>query len=106
MFPNSKVSNGSRQRLTDGLAAFLRVLEALVKVGAGLAAAACIVMVLQVTADVVARNVFNRPIGGTLEMVTYLWMPTVSLAFGYAQLRDEHIRVTLLLENSSARVKK
>ena len=39
-------------------------------------------------------------------MVTYLWMPTVSLAFGYAQLRDEHIRVTLLLENASSRVKK
>ncbi|MDF3309674.1 TRAP transporter small permease [Rhodococcus sp. T2V] len=86
------------------LSRVMRGSERVVLLGAQIAAAACLAMVVNVAADVAGRSLFNHPVDGTIEMVAYIWMPTVSLAFGYAQLRDEQIRVTLLLEWASSKV--
>ncbi|WP_073457776.1 TRAP transporter small permease [Pseudonocardia thermophila] len=62
-----------------------------------LAAAATVVLMVQVVADVVARNVFNSPIPATLELAQYYWMVLVVFGgLGYAQLRGEHVRATVL----------
>jgi|GEM_PF-950347 len=70
----------------------------------GVAAA---VLALNVILDVVGRSFFTKPLPGTLDLTTYAWMPTlVSLGLGYALLRGEHIRVSLLTAGASPRVQR
>lgn len=70
-----------------------------------LAAAATLVLMLHVVADVVARNVFNRPLPATLELSQHWWMVLVVFAgLGYAQLRGEHVRATVLTDRLPASV--
>lgn len=60
---------------------------------------ACLVMMFQVIADVIGRHFFNKPLLGTLEYTSAMWMPTmVALALAGAQLRDQHLQVTLITE--------
>lgn len=66
-----------------------------------------VLMSINIIVDVVGRNVFDVSIYGTTELVSFAWMPGIAcLALGYAQFRNEHIRVTLLLENVSPRVER
>jgi len=66
------------------------------------AAAVIVILMLHMIADVAGRYLFNKPIPGTLELVTYWWMPLiVFLSLGWAQQRGEHITVTLLTERLS-----
>lgn len=66
-----------------------------------------ILMAINIIVDVVGRNVLNMSIYGTTELVSFLWMPGIAcLALGYAQFHNEHIRVTLLLENLSPRMER
>lgn len=66
-----------------------------------------VLMALNIIIDVVGRNVLNMSIYGTTELVSFVWMPGIAcLALGYAQFRNEHIRVTLLLENLSPRAER
>lgn len=49
-------------------------------------------MVLHITAEVIARSVFGKPLIGTIEVASYFYM--VAAAFvplGYAQDRHDHI---------------
>lgn len=70
----------------------------------GVAAA---VLAINVILDVVGRSFFAKPLPGTLDLTTYAWMPTlVSLGLGYALLRGEHIRVSLLTAAASPRVQR
>lgn len=63
------------------------------------AALACLAMMLHVIADVVGRTFFNRPLPGTLEITQYWWMMAIVFgAFGYAQVRGDHIRATIVPE--------
>lgn len=63
------------------------------------AALACILMVLQIIVDVAGRTLFHRPLAGTLDMTSDWWMVAmVFLALGYAQMRNEHIRATMVTE--------
>jgi TRAP-type transport system small permease protein len=60
----------------------------------------CLFMAILVALDVAGRTVLNLPITGTLEYVTYWLMPLMTfLALGAAQLRGEHLRVTLNTDN-------
>lgn len=64
-----------------------------------LAAGATVVLMLHVVADVVARNVFNWPLPATLELAQHWWMVLLVFAgLGYAQLRGEHVRATVLTD--------
>ena len=69
--------------------------------------AACALMAFNIILDVIGRSFFNQPLPGTLDMTQFVWMPTlVALGFGFALLRGEHIRVSLLTGGASPRVKR
>lgn len=61
-------------------------------------------MMLQVTADVIGRAVFNHPIAGTTEFVSGYYMIAVAfLPWTWVAATDGHIRVELFTRNLSAR---
>lgn len=65
-----------------------------------------IFMILIVIADVTMRTLFNYPIIGTLEVVTYWFMVAISfVGMWLAQKRREHISVTMLTDKFSAQGK-
>jgi TRAP-type C4-dicarboxylate transport system permease small subunit len=67
------------------------------------AACAVVAMMLHVTIDVAWRALANGAIDGTVEIVSYYYMVVlVMLAFGYVELRREHIRVDLFVERMPA----
>lgn len=56
-------------------------------------------MALNIIIDVAGRAVWNTPVTGTLELTATWWMPAlVLLAFGFTERKQEHIKVTLLVE--------
>lgn len=62
-----------------------------------LAALGLLLMLGHILASAGARLVTGEPLPGTIEIVSEWWMPVVCLlALGLAQLRDEHIGVTML----------
>ncbi|WP_443134920.1 TRAP transporter small permease subunit [Gordonia sp. KTR9] len=57
---------------------------------------------LNITADVVLRVLTGQPLDGTNALVSTIWMPLiVFLGLGFAQARNEHIRVTLVSDRLS-----
>lgn len=77
----------------------VRVIDRLSNLFAILAAAGVVLLVLNVVVDVAGRLLFNSPFPGTIEYTTYWWMPTLALlAFAFTEQRQEHIKVTILLE--------
>jgi len=76
---------------------WLKVIDHLSLVCAAVGAIVLMAMMCTVIADVVRRGLFNHPVPGTLDLTQFAYMPTlISLGLGYALLRNEHIRVTLL----------
>jgi len=62
-----------------------------------------LVLMVNIVADVVLRATTGKPLAGTLELVSQWWMPLlVFFGLGYAQYRDEHIRVTVVSERLGA----
>lgn len=77
----------------------IRVIDRLTNLFAILGAVGVVMLVLNVVVDVVGRLVFNAPFPGTIEYTTYWWMPTLALfAFAFTEQRQEHIKVTILLD--------
>ena len=69
-----------------------------------LSCVALMAMALHVTADVVMRTFFNRPIPGTLEIGTHYYMVAVSfLALGWVQVKDGHVAVGFVVHSLKAR---
>ena len=69
-----------------------------------LAGVSLILMMLQTVADVVLRFLFNMPIEGNLEIVSYYHMvAVVFLPLGLVELRHEHINVDLFIAYLSRR---
>ena len=66
-------------------------------------AVALMVMMLLIAFDVISRDVFDRAILGTFEIVEYLMVPTVFLALAYGQLEDVHINVDVAIQFLSRR---
>jgi TRAP-type C4-dicarboxylate transport system permease small subunit len=64
-------------------------------------------MMCTILVDIIRRNVFDRPVPGTLDLIQFAYMPTlISLGLGYALLRNEHIRVTLLTAPTGPRTQR
>lgn len=83
---------------------WVRGIDVLVRVAAWGSGACVILMGANVVLDVALRNLARSPLSGTNELVTYLWMPCLALlALGYAEIKDEQIRVTLLIDGASDR---
>jgi TRAP-type C4-dicarboxylate transport system permease small subunit len=58
-----------------------------------------VLLALTIFVDVVGRTFFNTPLPGTLETTAYWWMPMLTLlAFAETERRQEHIKVTILLD--------
>ncbi|WP_308916608.1 TRAP transporter small permease [Jannaschia sp. LMIT008] len=69
------------------------------------AAVAVVAMMAHVTIDVAWRALANGALIGTVEIVSYYYMVVlVMLAFGYVELRREHIRVDLFVQRMPAGV--
>lgn len=85
----------------------IRLIDRINRILVSVAAVVTIVLMLHMVVDVAGRFLANRPLAGTLEYVTYWWMPLiVFLGLGWAQYRKEHINVTLLTETLSDRTRK
>ncbi len=64
-----------------------------------------VLMMGHVTIDVVAKYLFNAPITGTVETVTYYYMVSVVfLPLALVELRSEHIYVDLFIRRLPARI--
>jgi TRAP-type C4-dicarboxylate transport system permease small subunit len=74
-----------------------RAIEYLTSLLAYLAAAALILMMLHVTADVVGKYVFNSPLPGTAEIVAgYYMIAAVFLPLAYVEAHDQPIVADVL----------
>jgi len=83
-------------RAADGLD---RVISALNAGFVVLASVALLLMMLHVTAEVVARATGAMTLIGTLEIVSYYYMILlVMLPMGFVELRNGHIRVDLFVQ--------
>jgi len=77
----------------------VRIIDRLTDIVAVLGAAGVILLVLNIVVDVVGRLAFHAPFPGTVEHTTYWWMPMLALlAFALTEKRQEHIKVTILLD--------
>lgn len=76
-----------------------KVSATLEKVLSSIAAVGIIGMMLHTIVHALARHLFNAPLPGTNELVTYWYMPIITLiGFVVAQWRNEHISVSLLFD--------
>lgn len=81
-----------------------RVIGALSRGATILGGLAIALMMLHVSADVVMRYVFNRPMPGTLTVVTYYYMIFATfLPLAFAERRRSHISVEILTDLMPAR---
>ncbi|OAB55508.1 hypothetical protein AY599_25760 [Leptolyngbya valderiana BDU 20041] len=61
---------------------------------------ALVLMAVHVVSDVVGRLLFNSPVYGTTEIVSFYYMVgAVCLPLAYMELRDEHITVEVVYQN-------
>lgn len=68
----------------------------------GVGLIAIVAMLINVVLDVLLRGLFNSPVQGTLELMTYWYMVAIALiGMWAAQTSDEHITVSILSEKSS-----
>lgn len=64
-----------------------------------IAAVAVIAMMVNICADVIGRFLFNHPVAGTLELVTYLYMvAVVFLPLALIQLERQHVVVEIFAQ--------
>lgn len=86
--------------------ALLRLIDRIALGLALIAAVALILLALNVFADVIGRAFLKKPLPGTLEMTAQWWMPTLTLlAFAYTEKRQDHIKVTILLDTLPLRMR-
>jgi TRAP-type C4-dicarboxylate transport system, small permease component len=84
--------------------AWVRLINRMSAALAVLGAIACIVMSAQVFVDVLTRTIARAPLPGTLDFVTYIWMPVLVFSgFALAELRREHITMDLVTQGLRGR---
>ncbi|GAA1858910.1 hypothetical protein GCM10009836_43920 [Pseudonocardia ailaonensis] len=67
------------------------------------AGAVTVLMMLHVIVDVAGRSILGQPLPSTLEIVSYWWMVVAVFAgLGYALLRGDHVRATVVTDALSA----
>lgn len=85
----------------------LRIVDRVSSVAAVGAAVALWALLINVVADVLLRAFTGRPLGLTLELTTYWWMPVlVALSYAITEKRGDHITVTLLLDRLTPRMRR
>lgn len=72
-----------------------------------LAAAAVVIMMVQITMDVVLRTLFNWPLPATLAIVSNYYMPLITfLPLAFVERLDQHIAADVLTQFLPARGQK
>jgi TRAP-type C4-dicarboxylate transport system permease small subunit len=85
----------------------LRVIDRISGIAAIGAAFALWALLVNVVVDVLARTFSGRPLGLTLELTTYWWMPLiVGLAYAITERANDHITVTLLLDRLAPKLRR
>lgn len=79
-----------------GSGRFESLLGAVADLSSAVAAAALLIMVLAVVADVAMANLFNRPISGTFDLVESTLVVLVFMGFPATFLRGAHIAVDVV----------
>lgn len=81
------------------LPAVIRVIDRMSIISTYGATIGLVMLALTICVDVIGRAFFNSPLPGTLETTAYWWMPVlILLAFADTERRQEHIKVTILLD--------
>jgi TRAP-type C4-dicarboxylate transport system permease small subunit len=62
-------------------------------------------MVIMITADVIGRALFNRPVPGALEMLQYMLVVTVYFSLGWAALSGRHVKLDFLVSRFPTRLR-
>jgi len=83
--------------------AFKKVLQKINRWVAGVGACFLIPLMLITAADVVARDVFNHPLPGVIELSQYLLAVCILLGVAYTQQIKGHVGVSLLTSRLSTR---
>lgn len=84
----------------------VRIVDRLTDLVAIIGAIGVVLLVLNIAIDVVGRLLLQSPFPGTIERTTYWWMPMLALlAFAFAEKRQEHIKVTILLDSLPLRMR-
>jgi tripartite ATP-independent transporter DctM subunit len=60
-------------------------------------------MVIMITADVILRYAFNRPIKGSFELIELMLVVITFMGLAYTQLKRGHVSVTLITEKLTSR---
>ncbi len=83
-------------------ATWLRAIDGVVRIAVAVVATLIALMMLNLIIDSASRNLLQSPLPGTTDIVSFLWMPGLAiLGLGYAQIRDEQVRVTIVSEKTS-----
>jgi TRAP-type C4-dicarboxylate transport system permease small subunit len=100
-------SESTAAPITTSKTLVARVVTRINNVALALCSGATAIMVLHVLLNVGSRNAVGYGIPDTLAFVSFLWMPLICfLALGTAQLRQEHITVTLLVDRLGPRARR
>ncbi|MGH2510923.1 MAG: TRAP transporter small permease subunit, partial [Ktedonobacteraceae bacterium] len=68
------------------------------------ASVSVILMMVQITADVVLKYMFHKPIAGTIEIIAYYYMPAaIFFPLAFAERHRRHITVTLFTQRFAPR---
>lgn len=88
------------------LPVWVRIADSLSRYAGIVPAILLLVLAVNVVIDVLGRYLFIKPLEGTFEWSMYWWLPGVVL-LGYAvtELRQEHIKVALLLDAMPLRLR-
>lgn len=82
-----------------GRSGFRRGLEWVIKASAAVGAISTLILMIHVVLDVAGRYLFNAPLPGTIEFVSYWWMILIIFTpLAYTQMRREHIDVSVFVE--------
>lgn len=83
---------------------WLRQANSIARLSAIAGGALCVVMAVNILADVVMRTAFARPLPATLELTAGWWMACVTtLGLAYAHARNDQIRITALVDRADPR---
>jgi len=61
-------------------------------------------MMFLITADVLMRGIFHKPIPGSFELIEYMMVFSVFFAIAYTNIEKDHVAIDVLVSHFSIRV--
>lgn len=83
------------------------IAETILRISAAVGGIAVILLAINIALDVILRYTMNTGIPGTIDMVSFWWVPLIAvMAWGMTTLRNEHIHVSLLVDQAGPRTQR